>query len=184
VGGWILSDVILSSLYGVAFAKGSTALVILLLVQVVNVFMFLQTMSLNALDRPKDAFKVTAIASVINIGLDVTLIPLFGIEGAALATLATMIINSLLAYRALSRTIHVRVEWGSLRNIGVAVMGMALAVIVLRALVPVTGIFTLAGIVIVGGVVYSLLLLRLDKSIKEDIQTILAQLGISVPRIG
>ncbi len=62
----------------------------LLLVQVVNVFMYLGTMSLNALNRPKDAFWITLIAAIANILLDIILIPVLGITGAAVATLIAM----------------------------------------------------------------------------------------------
>ena len=45
VGGWILGERLLYYLYGAAFTSGTSALYFLLLVQVVNVFMFLGTMS-------------------------------------------------------------------------------------------------------------------------------------------
>ena len=62
--------------------KGNSALFFLLLVQIVNVFMYLGTMSLTALNRPKDAFWITVIASIANILLDLTLIPILGITGS------------------------------------------------------------------------------------------------------
>ncbi len=77
--------------------------------------MYLQTMCLNALDRPKDSFRVTAVAVTANVVLNILLIPTYGIVGAALATLATMVLNAALSRRALSRSIRVRIEpepWG------------------------------------------------------------------------
>ena len=47
IGGWILGDKLLYYLYGASFAEGAPALFFLLLVQIVNVFMFLGTMSLT-----------------------------------------------------------------------------------------------------------------------------------------
>jgi len=43
-----------------------------------------------ALDRPKESFEVAAVAAIANILLDITLIPMLGITGAAVATLLTM----------------------------------------------------------------------------------------------
>jgi O-antigen/teichoic acid export membrane protein len=59
IGGWILGDKLLYYLYGASFISGASALFFLLLVQIVNVFMFLGTMSLTALNQPKKAFLVT-----------------------------------------------------------------------------------------------------------------------------
>ena len=93
IGGWILGEKLLYYLYGASFVEGTPALFFLLLVQIVNVFMYLGTMSLTALNRPKDAFWITVIAAIANILLDLTLIPVMGITGAAVATLIAMTIQ-------------------------------------------------------------------------------------------
>ena len=86
-------------------------------------FMYLQTMSLLAPDRSKESFRVATVAATANILLDLTLIPMLGITGAAVATLLTMTLNAVLAYRMLKRTIDVRLESPSVRNILVASTG-------------------------------------------------------------
>ncbi len=53
VGGILMSDRLLPLFYGADFARGYQILIILLAVQVVNVFQFLFTMYLDALDNPK-----------------------------------------------------------------------------------------------------------------------------------
>ena len=83
VGGWILGERLLFFLYGASFTTGTPALFLLLFFQVVNVFMYLGTMGLNSLNHPKGAFLVTAIAAIVNIILDIALIPIMGITGAA-----------------------------------------------------------------------------------------------------
>ncbi|MCK9277032.1 MAG: flippase, partial [Methanoculleus sp.] len=89
-GGWILGERLLYFFYTASATAGAGALALLLLVQVAHVFMFLQTMCLNALDRPKDSFRVTAVAVAANIGLNLFLIPAYGIVGASAAPLVTM----------------------------------------------------------------------------------------------
>ena len=59
--------------------------------------MYLQTMDILALDRPKESFKMATVAAIANILLDITLIPMRGITGAAVATLLTMALNAVLS---------------------------------------------------------------------------------------
>jgi len=182
VGGWILGDRMLYYFYGASFVKGATVLAILLLVQVVNVFMYLQTMSLNAIDRPKDSFRVTAIASVINIILNLLLIPVIGITGAAVATLITMTVNAALAHRALSRIIDVRLEKGPVQNILIATLAMGLFVLLFRWFIPLTNIAVVLLAVAIGGLIYGIILLKLDRGIHDELQDLSVQLGLSWPR--
>ena len=79
--------------------------------------MYLGTMGLNSLNRPKGAFLVTAIAALVNIILDIVLIPIMGITGAALATLIAMTLNALVALFLLSRVISVKIEHGPVKHI-------------------------------------------------------------------
>ncbi len=74
-------------------------------------------------DRPKESFKVATVVAAANILLDLTLIPVLGITGAAVATFLTMTLNAVLAYRVLKRTIGVRLEYPPICNILVASAG-------------------------------------------------------------
>ena len=182
VGGVLLGDKLLFFIYGATFAKGANVLMILFAVQIANVFMFFFTMYLNALDYPKEAFKVTIVASVINIILDVILIPIFGIEGAALATLATMTVNAILAKRALSRIITIQIERKSSTNILLASTFMALLVGSYRLLIPLNSVWLTILPVVIGAIAYALLLLKLDKNIHDELYIIITQFGIPWPR--
>jgi len=124
VGGVLLGDRLLLLFYGADFARGYKTLIILLAVQVINIFQFLFTMYLDALDNPKESFKITAVGVVANIVLNIILIPVMGVSGAAIAILATMTINSLLARRTLSKLIKIRIEQHSLLNILIASTAM------------------------------------------------------------
>jgi len=181
-GGWLLGERLLYFFYGASFAAGAGALAILLLVQVAHVFMFLQTMCLNALDRPQDSFRVTAVAVAANIGLNLLLIPAYGIAGASAATLVTMVLNATLAHRALSRGIRVRIEPRAVGNIVFAALAMAAVVAACRFAVPLSNVFVVLGAVGLGGLVYLLLLLRIDRGIHDELKDLAGQLGIPWPR--
>ncbi|AKB21090.1 flippase [Methanosarcina sp. WH1] len=177
-GGIILGDKMLYFFYGEGFARGTQTFYVLLAVQLVNVFMFLQTMYLNALNHPKESFKVTAVAATANIALDFMLIPILGILGAAVATLITMILNSLLAYLALKRMIHVRLEYQEIKNIAIATITMGLGVGCYRILVPLSNIWLTLIPIILGAILYVLLLLKLDSNIRSEIIQIGKQIGL------
>jgi O-antigen/teichoic acid export membrane protein len=181
IGGWILGERLLYYLYGATFVEGTSALFFLLLVQIVNVFMYLGTMSLSALNRPKDAFWITAIASIANIFLDLALIPVFGITGATMATLITMTINALGALILLSRVISVKFEYNSVKNIVYASGIMGIFLLIIHVLLPITHIVSLIAIVIVGAVIYMIALFYLDRKIYYEIRELSFNLGIRWP---
>ncbi len=180
-GGWILGERLLYFFYGAVFATGAEALAILLLVQVAHVFMYLQTMCLNALDRPQDSFRVTAVAVTANVVLNILLIPAYGIVGASLATLVTMVLNATLAHRALSRSIRVRMEPRAVGHIVLAALAMAAVIIVYSFVIPLSNVFGVLGAVGLGGLVYFLLLLRIDRGIHDELEGLARKLGIPWP---
>ena len=182
IGGLLLGDRLLYFCYGAGFARGAPVLYLLLAAQVVNVFMYLQTMSLLALDRPKESFKVAAVAATANILLDITLIPMLGITGAAVATLLTMTLNAVLAYHVLKRIIDVRLEYPSVRNILVASAMMGLFVGVYRLVVPLSSIWLTMVPVAVGATIYGVVLLKLDQGIHDELWAMAAQMGVQLPR--
>ena len=181
LGGWLLGERMLYFFYGESFTAGAGALAILLLVQVANVFMYLQTMCLNALDRPRDSFRVTAIAVTANIVLNLLLIPAYGIVGASAATLVTMVLNAVLAHRALSRSIHVRIEPRAVGSIVFAASIMAVVVVIYSFAIPFTNVFAVLGAIALGGLVYILFLFRIDRSIRDELKELVVSLGIPWP---
>ncbi|AKB77251.1 polysaccharide biosynthesis protein [Methanosarcina horonobensis HB-1 = JCM 15518] len=178
VGGILLGDRLLYSFYGADFAQGYHVLIILLAVQVVNIFQYFFTMYLDALDHPQESFKVTAIGVGANIALNIILIPLIGINGAAIATLATMTLNALLAWRALSRHMTIKLERQSLSNIMMSSVVMGLLVGVYRLFVPLSNIWVTMLVVAFGGIAYGFLILKFDKKVYTEMKDIVEKVGI------
>ena len=181
IGGWILGERLLYFLYGSSFVEGTSALFFLLLVQVVNVFMFLGTMSLNALNRPRDAFWITVIAATANILLDLVLIPVFGIAGAAVATLIAMTLNATGALILLSRIISVKFEYGAVKNIIYASSCMGISLLLLRFILPLTHVAAVLIMVIAGAGIYIIILFNLDREIHDELKNLSVNLGIPWP---
>ena len=181
IGGWILGDILLYYLYGASFVEGASALIFLLLIQVVNVFMYLGTMSLTALNRPKDAFQVTVIASIANILLDIVLIPVLGITGAAVATLIAMTLNASGALILLSRVISIKFEYGPVRNILYASGLMGIFLVFVRSFLPLAHVITVVAVVFLGAVIYILVLFNLDRKIYNELKDLSVNLGVPWP---
>lgn len=180
-GGILLGDRLLYFFYGAEFAKGYPILIILLFTQIVNVFQFFFTMYLGALDRQKDSFKVTAVAVTANIVLNLLLIPVIGIMGAAIATMVTMSLNAVLARRVLSQNMTIRVEHDSILNILKASGVMALFVGSYRLLVPLSNVWLTMVPVVFGGIMYGILVLKLDRKICNELKSIFMQVNIPWP---
>jgi len=181
VGGWILGEKLLYFLYGASFVAGAPALFFLLLVQVVNVFMFLGTMSLTALNRPKDAFWITVIAAIANILLDLALIPLIGITGAAVATLIAMTLNAIGALFLLSRIISVKFEYKAIKNILCAAGLMGILLVLINFLLPLTHVIAVLAVVIIGALSYIFVLFKLDRKIRDELSDLSVNLGVPWP---
>jgi O-antigen/teichoic acid export membrane protein len=181
VGGWVLGERLLYFLYGASFVQGNSALFFLLLVQIVNVFLYLSTMTLAALNRPKDAFWITVIASIANILLNLALIPVLGITGAAVATLIAMTLNALGALILLSRIIPVTIEYDPVKNILYAAGLMGIFLLFVRFLLPLNHVMAVLASVIIGALIYIFVLFRRDQKIHDEIKDLSINLGIPWP---
>ncbi|NMA10758.1 MAG: flippase, partial [Methanomicrobiales archaeon] len=134
-------------------------------------------------DRPKDSFRVTAVAVTANVVLNILLIPAYGIVGAALATLVTMVLNAALSRRALSRSIRVRIEPGAVGHIVLAALVMVTVVVIYSFVIPLTNVFVVLGAVALGGLVYLLVLLKTDRGIRDELKELIMGLGIPWPGV-
>ena len=174
IGGVLLGDKILYFFYGAEFARGNVVFIIILIVQMVNIFNTFFTTYLSAMDRQKDAFKVTAAAAISNVILNLLLIPIIGMEGAAIATLASMSVSAVFAYQIIKDVINIKMERNSLINILKASCVMGMIVGIYRLLFPLDGILLLLIPISIGGVVYCGLILKFDKNVRDAVKGILS----------
>jgi len=181
IGGIILGDQLLYFLYGAEFKAGTRAFIVLLFVQIATIFMFLQTMCLNAIDMPRKSFNATAISAIVNIVLNIAFIPFLGILGAALATLISIGLNGFISYQYLSSVVKVQVEKAPFRNIILASLIMAGVVILFRFIIGISNVYLLFIAVALGAGVYFPVLSFLDRTIKDELKEVLSKLGIPIP---
>jgi O-antigen/teichoic acid export membrane protein len=172
-GGFILSEKLLYFLYGASFEAGAPILIILLFVQIANIFFYLQTMCLNAMDRPRISFYITAASAIMNIILNILLIPVFGISGAAIASLVTMSINAVLAHRMLKSSIHIRIDKKSVANLVLSALIMSGFVWGYMNILPVHDFVSLILILIFSAIIYFCAVLSIDRRIRNDLKGLL-----------
>jgi O-antigen/teichoic acid export membrane protein len=177
-GGILLSDRLLYYFYGASFVSGATVLIILLFVQIVNIFLFLQTMCLNAMDKPRVSFYITATSAVLNIILNIALIPVLGISGAGVASLVTMSLNAALAYILLRPMLKISLETHSVSNITISSTCMALFLLFVTYVYPIRSFVDLGLVIGMGAVIYFVLVLKIDRSIRNDLKVLLDTMNI------
>lgn len=90
----------LALVFGEEFSGGWTGLSILSAAQLINAAMGSVAFLLNMTGHEKDTARGVMIAATLNVILNLLLIPRFGIEGAAMATLVSSVLWNVLLYRA------------------------------------------------------------------------------------
>ncbi|AFV22752.1 polysaccharide biosynthesis protein [Methanolobus psychrophilus R15] len=171
-GGILLGDKILYFFYGAEFAVGYFTLIILFCAQLLNIFQSLFAMCLSALDKQKDSFKVTAIGAISNIILNIVLIPLFGIEGAAFATFITLGINTVLAKIILLKIIKYKLETKSLINIIISSLFMSFCILTYRYFIVLDNLWNVLFAIILGALIYIYMILKQDLKMRDKVKNI------------
>ncbi|MBV6521949.1 MAG: hypothetical protein MNPFHGCM_02093 [Gemmatimonadaceae bacterium] len=154
VGGAIVAPALVAMLFGAQYASSAIALQILLVSVPLSALRELAIASLIAHHRERDLLRVNAISAVVNIGLNLALIPPFGLVGAAIATPVAEVVRLLLAALAAQTDLQGAVPVRRLGRCGVAAAGMWLVI-------ELTGVGSLAATIALGAVTYGLLLILL-----------------------
>ncbi len=91
LGGAILAAPILGLIFGGAYLPGTFPFQILVITMLVDFPATIVSGAIFAYDHQKSLIKTSLLAGVMNVGLDLILIPRFGMAGSAFGTLATQI---------------------------------------------------------------------------------------------
>jgi len=102
----LLGRPIISVVYGVDFNDAYIPLVVLCIGQLFNASLGSSSLLLNMTGYERETLKCSLISAILNVTLNITLIPAFGVIGAAIATTVTLIIWRL----TLSRMVKIRLD--------------------------------------------------------------------------
>jgi|AntDeeMetagen681_2_1112603.scaffolds.fasta_scaffold00190_21 O-antigen/teichoic acid export membrane protein len=155
----ILSDEILRLLFGDEFAVAWLALILLFGERIIQAGHTILGRALLGINKPKLAARSSVISVILNLILNILLIPTIGIAGAAIATLLASTLNATLHIVYLSRFLDIRVNRHELTWIlgGSALMFGVVAGV--EQLVVIQSIPVLLGVVLLGVVCYTGVLL-------------------------
>lgn len=153
-GALVLSGNLLSIVYGPSFATGSAVLIILLGERIVHSFYKTLYTAMMAFDQPNVAFRISSVSIVINVLLNIVLVPTIGIEGAAAAMLVAYVISAILYYRHVRREIRFILPTGNIMWMVTSGAFMAGLLSILNQYVGGYSIYTLLLTIMAGSFLY------------------------------
>lgn len=160
VGIMLLSPKIIRTFYSAEFTPSIIALQILIIAEMFVFVNYLFGYLLNASGREKLFVKITSGLALFNIAFNFVLIPFFSFKGAAVATVATELLNFIILFKVTG--VHVRFAF--LWKVVVASAVMAGVLLVLPAI-------HLVLLILLGMIVYGIALFVLRGISREDILT-------------
>ena len=163
----------LLKIYGSEFTSGSLILLILIISQLLSGFGGQLRMAINGIDRPDIAFRISIATVVTNITLNFVLIWQFGWYGAAIATTVSAGVSLLLSYQALGNLIGIpKLPWRQIGYEFVASICMSVVILTAKPWLPANN-YTTIGIVLVGALVYTIVLIGISDRIRQKILTLI-----------
>ena len=172
----LLSEELLGLVFGPEYVLAAAAFVVLMGEKVVAAVNVVLDAAVRAVDRPDIGAGATVVSLTLNVGLNLLLVPRYGLVGGAAATGLAMLVNTVLLGWFLRRIVPVEF---ALTDIGWSVGAagaMAGTLVALNTVVPVTTLPRLLGHVLLGGVVYVGVVL-LSPSFRRKIRANVARLG-------
>ncbi len=124
----VYANLFLDLFFGEAFVEGTAAFRVLLIGILFYTLAVINNSVLSGIGKPKLVMKILLYASIINLVLNIILIPLFGIMGAAFSTSFSYIFVLFLNYEILRKSINLKLKIDFLRKL---VIGSLLFMVVM-----------------------------------------------------
>ena len=176
-GAAILSTEALLFLFGEEYTIAAAALVILMFEKIFQSVHKVWGYTLQAIDRPDQAAIAAVISIIVNILLNILLIPSYGLEGAAMATATSFLLNTVLHAYYLQQSLSIRVDADKITWCIMSSVVMSVITYTLAGLVDIGSLLILLLLVSVGAIIY-FALLPVYPPIRSDLRSILADLRI------
>ncbi len=174
VGGALLSDRLLG-LYGAEFVRG-TEVLWLLLGGVVCYSYFEQFLNaLNGIDRPNAAFRANLVFIVSNIALNILLVWQIGFVGAAIASVLSVLLGTVVAYALLLQFVSVTLPLSEVGRQVLAALVMGGVVFLGERAAETSGVvdqnvLVVGGFVVVGAGVYVVVLSAISARFRTTVR--------------
>jgi len=165
---FIYADLVIKILFGKEYLSGVLALQILLIGIIFYLVANINHSFISAIGEPQKVTWIIGSAAVLNVVLNIFLIPLYGIEGAAIATTASYTMALLCSTVCVTRKIQAPFPWIVWLKIGISATAFVLVVQYLKSVVALPLIWEICVSLITGTAIYILLLKLMNTlSLKE-----------------
>lgn len=164
IGGvYVLSEQLMNIIFGPEFVIASGALVVLTIGKIPEALNGISGRAISGLDKPRYSAIAGTVLVIINVVLNVILIsylarigPKFGLIGAAIATVTSLLLTLFVSLYFLSRFISIRFPVSEIGISCLATVIMTITVYFVTTIVDIKNIFTLVAVISLGVGVYGL----------------------------
>lgn len=168
-GTLVLSRDILSLVFDVELDLAWLALIILMGEKIFQSIHVVIGRSLQAIDQPELAAFATILSIIINFVLNIFLILEFGIIGAAIATMVSFTVNTVLHTYYLGQFIYLDIPYKKIGWILLSAAGMSVVVRATTTVLTVKTLPKLIGLALLGTITYTIIIL-LFRPLRVDIR--------------
>ena len=171
----LLSTEILQFVFDEEYTIAALAMIILMFEKTFQAVHQVWGHSLQAIDRPDQAASAAVVSIIVNMMLNLLLVPAYELEGAATATAISFLLNTALHARYLNRSVPIRMEWNKIGWSILSAFIMSAIVYVVSEIVNIDSIATLLVLISVGILTY-FAILPIYPPIKTDLSTVFSAL--------
>jgi len=173
VGGILLAEELML-VYGTEFVAGATVLWILVLAILFKSYQKQFINALNGVDRPDLAFRINVIFAGLNVIFNLALIPTYGIEGAAVASVLSVTVALAVSYYYLTHLVEFSIPTYEIVLQFTSALFMGFVVLLVLNLIEITGfvqqnILVVVMLVSSGAAVYFITLSVLSKEFRATV---------------
>jgi len=169
----IFSDDLVRIFFGQEYLSGVVAFNILLIGALFNVFMGIYNQIQIALKQQNKIMKIYLLGSILNIALNIILIPKYSLNGAAIASTMSLLMMMILSIIYTSKKIRIISPWKSWIVTLIASMMMLLVPIIMTKCIEINIYITTILGLIIGGLLYLAILYKFKIINIQEIKNIL-----------
>lgn len=170
-GGFLLGEQLLGILYGEAYLNAYVPLIVLLAARLFYTIRRVAVITLYGLLLDRQVARISLVAVLMNVLLNIYLIPLIGIVGAAIGSLSSFVILALATAYLVDREAGFKPPTRELLRATLAATSMFFALNALQMSVSANRLVTF-GLVFVGGVIFFAALLILSPIARSDFRIV------------
>ena len=178
LGGAVLSGPVIRVLYGHQYLRAIPVLVVVAIFALPKSLLLPAQHLLQTTEHQKFLVIWGCVCAVVNIVLDLALIPPYGMIGAAVANGGAQTLAMIGIWIRATQLFPLRIRWGDLARILGAALAMSAVVFIIERMLP--SVFAIVGGVVIGAAVY-FVVIRLTGALQPQDVERLCHLGRSLP---